>query len=50
MVWMISSLYEVRRLFITALVGASAVASPAKWAVAYTIDRMEGAVAAGAAQ
>ena len=47
---MISSSDEARCRFFTVTVGVSAAASPAKRAVAYALDRLEGAVAAGAAR
>ena len=47
---MISSLDEARRRFFAAPVGAAAAASLSKRAVAYALDRMEGAVAVGAAR
>ena len=47
---MISSSDEARRRFFAAPVGAVAAASPAEREVAYALDRMEGAVAVGAAR
>ena len=47
---MISLLDEARRRFFTAAVGAAAAASPAERAVAYALDRLEGAVARRAAR
>ena len=47
---MISSSNEVRRRFFAASVGAAAAASPAERAVDYVLDRLEGAVAVGAAR
>ena len=49
-VHMISLSDEARRLFFAEPVGAAAAASPAKRAVAYALDRLEGAVAVGAAR
>ena len=47
---MISSSDEARRRFFAAPVGAAAAASPSKRSFAYTLDRLEGAVAVGAAR
>ena len=47
---MISLSDEVRRRFFAAPVGAAAAASPAERAVAYALDRLEGAVAIRAAR
>ena len=47
---MISSSDEARSRFFAASVGAAAAASPAERAVAYALDRLEGAVAVGAAR
>ena len=47
---MISLSDEARRRFFAAPVGAAAEASPAKRAVAYALDRLEGAVAIRAAR
>ena len=49
-VLMISSSNEERLRFFAAPVGAAAAASPAERAVAYALDRLEGAVAVGAAR
>ena len=46
---MISLWDEARRWFLAAPVGAAAATSPAERAVAYALDRLEGAVAVGAA-
>ena len=47
---MISLSDEARRRFFAAPVGAAAAASPAERAVAYALDRLEGAVAFEAAR
>ena len=49
-VHMISLSDKARRQFFAAPVGAAAVASPAERAVDYVLDRLEGAVAVGAAR
>ena len=47
---MISLLDEARRRFFAAPIGAAAAASPAKRAVTYALDRLEGAVSIRAAR
>ena len=47
---MISLSDEAKRRFFAALVGAAAAASPVERAVAYVLDRLEGAVSVGAAR